>query len=158
MSEVTHGWLRLAKTSLGDGRRRRADLKGALPKHSNGNWEARDMVLFRELPAALVLEGGADPENRERKLRLRPETELWIRSLLCFDKCVNSLVTLTCSSANLRTQLSRNSLTSGCWGIEVNHVPPLIFLMPSIRKISLFFFFTFFSIYIWRTLWSNLHL
>lgn len=32
------------------------------------------MVLFRELPVSLVLEGGADPENR--KLHLRPETEL----------------------------------------------------------------------------------
>lgn len=50
----------------------------------------RDAVLFRELPAALALEGGVNPENRGRKLHLRPETELRIRirCLLCFRKCV----------------------------------------------------------------------
>lgn len=67
-----------------------SELKGALLKHRNGSWKARDTVLFRELPAALALERGADPKNRGRKLYLKPEIELRSQSSLCFDKRVTS--------------------------------------------------------------------
>lgn len=153
MSKVTHGWLRLVKMSLGDGRRCRADLKGALPKCSNGSWEARDVVLFRELPAALVLEGGADPENRGRKMHLRPETELWICSVLCFDKCVNSLVTLTCSLANLRIQTPQEFIVIRLLGSR-SKLSTTLHFSNALKKISLFW--RSFVFYVWRTLWSNL--